>query len=130
MEDKNSTRTRIIGLRLTPEEYEKISQKWKTSTCRKLSDYVRHALFNKPIVATYRNRSTDDFMAEMIQLRKELNHIGNNFNQVVKRLHTLHQLAEFKGWMGAYELEKKALFLKMEEINNHIKKIAERWLQS
>jgi len=129
MERENSNRTRIIGLRLTTEEYAKIEKRWKASTCRKLSDYVRHNLFEKPVVSSYRNQSTDDFMAEMSQLRTELNHIGNNFNQAVKRLHTLSQIAEFKSWLIAYEVEKKPLFNKVDEIKKHIQKIAETWLQ-
>ena len=129
MERENSNRTRLIGLRLTPEEYAKIEKRWKASTCRKLSDYVRRSLFNKPIVTTYRNQSLDDFMSEMIRLRRELNAIGNNFNQTVKRLHTLQQIPEFKSWLVNYELEKKTLFNKMEEIKKHIQKIAETWLQ-
>ena len=129
MERENSNRTRIIGLRLTPEEYAKIEQKWKASTCRKLSDYVRHNLFEKPVTSYYRNQSLDEFMAEMVLLRNELNHIGNNFNQAVKRLHTLSQITEFRSWLIAYEVEKKTLFNKVDEIKKHVQKIAESWLQ-
>jgi hypothetical protein len=126
---ENSNRTRIIGLRLTPTEYAKIERKWKTSTCRKLSDYVRHNLFEKPVTSYYRNQSTDDFMAEMVLLRNELNHIGNNFNQAVKRLHTFNQIDEFRSWLIAYEVEKRILFNKVDEIKKHVQKIAESWLQ-
>jgi hypothetical protein len=126
---ENSNRTRIIGLRLTPAEYAKIERKWKASTCRKLSDYVRHNLFEKPVTSYYRNQSTDDFMSEMVLLRNELNHIGNNFNQAVKRLHTLNQISEFRSWLIAYEVEKKTLFNKVDEIKKHVQKIAESWLQ-
>ncbi|UCS95225.1 plasmid mobilization relaxosome protein MobC [Echinicola marina] len=129
MEGKRSNRTRIIGLRLTPGEYAKIEKKWQASTCRKLSEYVRHSLFEKPIVTTYRNQSADDFMAEMARLRQELNHVGNNFNQAVKKLHTLDGIAEFKRWLIAYEVEKKTLFNKVDEIKKHIQKMAEKWLQ-
>jgi len=129
MEAKNSSRSRIIGLRVTLKEYEQIEKKWKASTCRKLSDYVRRSLFEKPIVTTYRNQSLDDYMAEMMRLRNELNGIGNNFNQAVKRLHTLHQIAEFRSWIITYELEKKNLLNKVDEIKNHIQKVAEKWLQ-
>lgn len=125
----NSNRTRIIGLRLTTAEYAKIERKWKASTCRKLSNYIRHNLFEKPITSYYRNQSLDEFMAEMILLRNELNHIGNNFNQAVKRLHTLNQIAEFRSWLIAYEVEKKTLFNKVDEIKKHVQKIAESWLQ-
>lgn len=126
---ENSNRTRIIGLRLTPSEYAKIERKWKASTCRKLSDYVRHNLFEKPVTSYYRNQSLDEFMAEMVLLRNELNHNGINFNQAVKRLHTLNQITEFKSWLIAYEVEKKTLFNKVDEIKKHIQKIADSWLQ-
>ena len=125
----NSSRTRIIGLRLTPAEYAKIERKWKASTCRKLSDYVRHNLFEKPVTSYYRNQSLDEFMAEMVLLRNDLNHIGNNFNQAVKRLHTLNQIAEFRSWLIVWEVEKKTLFNKVDEIKKHVQKIAESWLQ-
>ena len=129
MEDKNSNRTKRIICRLTPGEYAKMEKKWKASTCRKLSDYIRRSLFEKPIVTTYRNSSQDDLMAELTKLRSELNAVGNNFNQVVKKLHTLQQIAEFKSWLIAYEVEKKILQNKLDEVRNNIKKILEIWLQ-
>jgi hypothetical protein len=130
MERENSNRTRIVGLRFTPDEYKKIERKWKTSTCRKLSDYIRKHLFDKPITTNYRNQSVDEFMSEIIRLRRDLNALGNNFNQAVKRLHTLQQIPEFKAWIISHELEKKILFNKVEEIKTHIQKISEKWLQS
>lgn len=130
MEAENSNRTRIIGLRLTPEEYAKIERKWKASTCRKLSDYVRKHLFDKSIVTTYRNQSLDDFMEETIVLHNELNAIGTNINQAVKKLHTLQQIPEFRNWIISFDLDKKILFNKVEEIKKHIQKISDKWLQS
>lgn len=118
-----------VKCRVTPAEYLKIHQKWKTSTCRKLSDYLRKKLFDKPLVATQRNASLDDFMIEMIKLRKELNALGNNFNQVVKKLHILRQLSEFQTWLIGYELEKRILFNKIDEVKKQINKIADKWLQ-
>ena len=130
MEAEKSNRTRIIGLRLTTEEYVKIERKWKASTCRKLSDYVRKHLFDKAIVTTYRNQSLDDFMEETIVLCNELNAIGKNINQAVKKLHTLQQIPEFRNWIISYYLDKKILFNKVEEIKKHIQKITDKWLQS
>ena len=130
MKRENSNRTRIVGLRFTPEEYAKIEKKWKASTCRKLSDYIRRHLFGKSINTTYRNQSLDDMIHEMTQLFRQLNGIGNNFNQAVKKLHTLNQIPEFKVWIISAELDKKILFDKMDEIKNYIQKISERWLRS
>lgn len=130
MERENSNRTRIVGLRFTAEEYAKIERKWKASTCRKLSDYIRKHLFNKPINTTYRNQSLDDMTLEMMLLYKQLNAIGNNFNQAVKKLHTLDQIPEFKVWIISSEQDKKNLLSKVEEIKICIQKISEKWLQS
>lgn len=107
MKEGKTNRTRIIGLRLTPEEYVQIEQKWKNTSCRKLSDYIRRHLFEKPIVTIYRSKSEDDAIEELSRLRTELNHIGNNFNQAVKRLNTLENSDQFKDWFTAYELEKE-----------------------
>ncbi|MEZ7499133.1 plasmid mobilization relaxosome protein MobC [Flavobacterium sp. Arc3] len=130
MEAENSNRTRIIGLRLTPDEYATIERTWKASTCRKLSNYVRKHLFDKSIVTTYRNQSLDDFMEETIILHNELNAIGTNINQAVKKLHTLQQIPEFRNWIISFDLDKKILSNKVEEINKHIQKISDKWLQS
>ncbi|AYN03595.1 plasmid mobilization relaxosome protein MobC [Flavobacterium sp. 140616W15] len=129
MEKKNSNRTRIVGLRFTPAEYTRIERKWKATTCRKLSEYIRKYLFDKPITTNYRNQSLDEFMFEIIRLRTELKALGNNFNQTVKKLHTLQQIPEFKTWVINHELERRILFNKVEEINRYIEKISRKWLQ-
>ncbi len=130
MEKGNSNRTRRVTLRLTEKEYAKIERKWKGSTCRKLSEYIRKHLFSKPITTYYRNQSLDEFMNEMIRLRNELHAIGNNINQAVKKLHTLQQISEFKNWIITNEIQQKILLNKEEEIKKHIQKITEKWLQS
>ncbi|WP_319005339.1 plasmid mobilization protein [Flavobacterium shii] len=130
MERENSNRTRIVGLRFTPEEYLKIERKWKASSSRKLSDYIRNHLFNKPITTNYRNKSLDEFMLEIIRLRGELSALGNNFNQVVKKLHTLDKIPEFKVWIISSEQDKKKLLDKVEEIKEYIQKFSARWLLS
>ncbi|OXG05329.1 hypothetical protein BC749_1239 [Flavobacterium araucananum] len=130
MERENSNRTRRIALRLTPEEYKKIEQKYKASTCRKLSDYLRKHLLDKSITTTYRNQSLDDFIEETVILRKELNAVGNNLNQAVKRLHTLQQIPEFKVWIISFEIDRRIINNKIDQIESHTSKITDKWLQS
>jgi len=129
MSKENNNRTKWLHLRLKPEEYAQLHQQFSKTTCRKLSDYARKILLHKPVTATYRNQSLDDFMAEMMRLRGELSSLGNNFNQAVKKLHTLVQLAEFRSWLITWELEKQILLDKVDEIKKSINKIADQWLQ-
>ena len=129
MREQKNNRTQWLHLRLKPEEYDKLHKAFKKTTCRKISDYSRKVLLGKPLIATYRNQSLDDFMTEMMQLRTELNSIGNNVNQAVKKLHTLQQIPEFRSWILTYEWEKRTLFKKVDEIKARINKIADQWLQ-
>lgn len=130
MREKKSNRTRIIGLRLTRDEYVAIEKRWKESTCRKLSDYVRNHLFNRSIVTTYRNLSLDASITELSLLRTELNRIGTNFNQSVRRLNSMKEIAEFRIWIARYEVEKTTIMNKIEDIKKHIHNLASTWSQS
>jgi hypothetical protein len=129
MNEKNTNRTRVVTFRLTTREYEKIEASFKTTTCRKLSDYMRYVLLEKKLTVFTRNKSMDDFMAELILLRNELNAIGNNYNQVVKRLHLLQTIPEFKTWLFINESAKENLVKKVDEIKLRINQFSDKWSQ-
>jgi hypothetical protein len=129
MEEKNDNRTKWLHLRLKPGEHEQIHRQFRQTTCRELSDYARKVLLQKPVTVNQRNQSLDDFMNEMMALRKELNSLGNNFNQAVKKLHSLSQIPEFRSWLITWELERKMLQNKVEEIRKKLTKIEAIWLQ-
>jgi hypothetical protein len=115
-------------VRFKPAELEQLESYFKSTTCRKLSDYVRRVLLKKPVVVKYRNQSADEFLSEMILLKKELNAIGNNFNQAVKKLHTLDNISEFKAWVIQNEANYQILFTKIKEIQNRMNQLYELWL--
>ena len=127
--DEKINRSKLLQVRLTPKELEKLSHKCSLSTSRKLSDYVRKKLLDKPIAVYTRNQSLDNFMTEMVALRNELNAIGNNYNQVVKRLHSLQHLEEIKTWLLLNESTKQILLKKVDEIKSKINQINTEWLQ-
>ncbi|TDH17781.1 plasmid mobilization relaxosome protein MobC [Segetibacter sp. 3557_3] len=118
-----------ISFRVQPEEYNQIHKHFASTTCRKLSDYARRVLLQKPVVVRYRNQSADEFLSAMIPLKNDLNALGNNFNQAVKKLHTLSQIHEYKAWILTYELDKKRLLEKVDEIKFQIQQIYDKWLQ-
>jgi len=126
---KTEKRTRKVTVRFTEKEYEKVDRKFKATTSSQLSHYIRSVLLEKPIVTKYRNQSLDAFMEEIILLRQELNAIGNNFNQAVKKLHTLHQIPEFRSWIVMNESTKQQLMTKIEFIQQRINQISDKWLQ-
>ena len=121
---------RIVAVRLTLDDFKKFEKAWKKTTCRKLSDYHRLLILKKPVTVIYRNQSMDDFMAELIQLRTELNAIGQNYNQVVKRLHTLDAVPDIQTWLLLHESARKILLDKVAEIKSKINQINDVWLAS
>jgi len=129
MENRQQKRTRIVAVRLTDQEYGLVEKKIQKTTAKKVSEYLRSILFGKTVTTVYRNQSIDDLMGELALLRQELNRIGVNFNQSVKKLHTLSDTADFKRWMMSHELEKRTLSNKIDEIKNQVLKIVQSWLR-
>lgn len=129
MSEQKNNRDKWLHIRLTLSEYKKITTGFSRSTKRKLSEYTRSILLDKPITVYTRNQSFDDFVAEMILLRYELKAIGNNFNQSVKKLHTASTDAEIKTWALLNENSKQNFFKKVYEINFKISQIADKWSQ-
>lgn len=127
MKEARSKRTKLITLRLTAAEYELLNSRFKATTCRKLSDYLRKVLLTGKVTVFTRNKSLDDFMTEMIELRNQLSAIGNNFNQAVHKLHILDKIPEFRQWILLNERDKGILMNKVDEIKNGINRFAEKW---
>lgn len=130
MSEQRTTRSKILQVRITPKEWDMINEKCSHSTCQKLSDYIRKKIFDKPITTYTRNQSLDDCMHELIRLKNELNAIGVNYNQVVKKMYTLDHMHEVKMWLLQHDHSEGLLSQKMNDINVQIAKINDAWLQS
>ena len=72
MKEKNKTPKEWISIRVKPEEYTIIYGFFTSTTCRKLSEYVRKVLLHKPVTVNYRNQSADEVLSALNQLKKEL----------------------------------------------------------
>lgn len=129
MKEKKSNRTRLVGIRLTPNEYANLEIKCSRTTCRKLSEFLRLLIFNRPVTVIERNGSQDTAIEELSVLREELNRLGNNFNQATKRLNAVNQISEFRNWIASFEQEKTLLLSVLQQIKSQTDKLADRWLQ-
>lgn len=129
MKEKNNKRNKWLHLRLTDKEYELIQEQFSQTTDLKVSDFARKKLLGKLMIGSYRDASMDALMEELIGLKNGLSAVGNNFNQAVKRLHTLSKIKEFEHWLVSYELDRRNLFRQVEQVQEFIKKMADKWLQ-
>jgi len=123
-------RTRIAAVRFTAAEYAALERRFKATTCRQMSEYLRNCLLHKPVTVKLRDASLDEFMLEFIRLRKELTALGNNFNQTVKKLHSLQQIPDFRQWVLDTDSQRERLLFQVSEIQKMTLKITQKWLQS
>jgi len=114
-----------ISFRVKPEEHRAIKGRFCKSNCRKLSDYARRVLMEKPVVIYYRNASAEEFLVSARAMVKQLNGIGNNFNQAVHKLHTLDTDRQFREWYLAWNIGRQTLQNRMDEIKELLQKIYE-----
>ena len=127
MEQKEPTRTKWLTVRMTEEEYQAVETLSRQTTCGSLSEYARKTLMGKPVILRYRNQSLDEFMTGMLRLQNDLKTIGSNFNQVVRRLHTLKHLPDIQQWILLNEQDKTRLFRQIETISSTITKAYQLW---
>jgi len=127
MEQKQSTRTKWLNIRMTEEEFQVIENLRRQSTTKSLSEYARKTLMGKPVVLRYRNQSLDDFMTGMLQLQKDLKVIRNDFDRVIRGLRPFRQMPEFQQWILLNEQDKTRLLRQIDTISNTITKSYELW---
>lgn len=130
MRDMDTGRNKVkwIHVRLSVQEYRIITNKTSNSTCRNMSQYLRSIIFERPIVTTYRNLSQDDMVQQMVLLNSELNAIGNNLNQITKKLHILRP-SEEQYWGLQFSSKAESILLKIAEVKDAVQEIGERWLR-
>ena len=129
MKDSKKIRCKWLTIRLTEDEEKKLFQLYSRTTSNGLSEYARDVLLRAPVTILYRNQTADEFLEEMLLLKKELNAIGNNFNQAVHKLHTLDHEPQIKAWAILNESIRRQFMKKVEEIREKLNQIYEQWSQ-
>src|ERR1044071_6374199 len=100
---ENEVRKIFVKVRMNADELKQLKKNQQQTTERNLSNYIRKVSLQKPVIVKYRNETADEFLKDMLLLKKELNTLGNNFNQAVKRLHLLEKIPEFRFWVTHYD---------------------------
>jgi hypothetical protein len=129
MSAEKINRERLLQVRLTSRRARKDTSQIFPIDLPEIERLCPQGFAGQTRYTNQRNQSLDDFMAEMILLRNELNAIGNNFNQTVKRLHALQQIDEIKTWLLLNETARQIITRKIDEIKSKINQIDSQWLQ-
>ena len=126
---ETEVRRHFVKTRMNDTELSLLLTLQQKTTEKDTSSYLRKVALQKPVTVKYRNQSADDFLKDMLNLKKELNAIGNNFNQAVHKLHILDKIPEFRVWVNQYDGLQKTLIIKVEEIKLRMNQLYEQWLQ-
>nr|WP_067059965.1 mobilization protein [Mucilaginibacter sp. L294] len=129
MKESNNIKNKWLHLRLSEAEYLLIEKAFSKTTEKKLSKYARNILLGKPMIAGYRNLSTEALIGEFTALLKTVNGIANNYNQTVHKLHTLDHVPQVKLWIENNRNGGEILLKSIREIKDMMNKITLQWLQ-
>jgi hypothetical protein len=129
MEEDNENRSKWIKVRLKPSEEELLNKRYKKSTFQNLSEFGRAMILGKPVTIIHRDKSMDEVLEELILLRRELNHIGNNLNQAVRNINSAHGLPDTRLWMNLLTIINGKLEPSINEIKERVNKYSDLWSQ-
>lgn len=127
---KTEIRDIMVMIRMNKTEYNALQILRKKSTERSNSTYLRKVGLMQPVTVIYRNGSADEYLSEMLQLKRKLNAIGNNFNQAVHKLHTLDKIPEFRKWILDYGQSHNLFMVKMGELLMRTNEVYQQWLHA
>ena len=125
---ESEVRSKMVVVRMNEAEINQLTKLQGKTTEKDTSSYLRKVALQKPVTVKYRNESADDFLLDMLLLKKELNAIGNNFNQAVHKLHLLDKIPEFRSWIQQYDSLHQLFISKTEQINFKVNELYEQWL--
>ncbi|MGX5690253.1 plasmid mobilization protein [Arcticibacter tournemirensis] len=129
MRKEDEKRSRIFLLRLKPKEFDTVNNDFKRTRFRSLSEYTRSMLLEKSITVLHRDAAMDEILEELILLRKEINFIGNNFNQAVRKLNSVSGMPEAKIWQSMLEVLRDQLEPSIRQIKDRINNYSDIWSQ-
>ena len=129
MAKQEDKRVRWKNVRFKPDEYELLEGRFKKTRFRKLSEYMRSVLLEKPITVNYRDKAMDEVLEELVLLRKELNAIGNNLNQAVYQINAAHGHADASLWANLLGVVNGKVEPAIVQIKERMNQYADLWSQ-
>lgn len=89
MKREKELKSRGLGVLITISEYNSLQEKFKSTTFKVFSDYIRALLRQEPVVKKYRNQSFDDILQALVKLKNEVEGVGRNFSDAIDTLKSL-----------------------------------------
>ncbi|MBS4064064.1 MAG: hypothetical protein KGZ74_05865 [Chitinophagaceae bacterium] len=127
--EKSTVRNKWVTVRMNEAEYQLLEKNRKRTTEKTNSNYLRKLALHEPVTKLVRNQSIDEMTLSLIAIKKEINCIGHNFNQVVHKLHTLDRIPEFRNWAEQYATTREHIQTQLTDLLVHAHQIIVQWSQ-
>lgn len=118
-----------ITIRFSDQERQLLNRRQQESTAGSISDYIRSVLLKGKITIRQRNDSLDRLINEFTQIRTQMQAVGNNFNQVVKRINQFKEPEAIVLWRASAEKYQQELLAKINSVEQRIEKAYKLWSQ-
>jgi hypothetical protein len=118
-----------IQTRVDEHTHAELLSKLKDSDCQNLSELTRRILSHQRIITFTKDVTWDQPMEELCLIRKEINAIGNNINQITRHFHTAPDHEKSQHLISAlaqYEQIKS----KTQQLLDLINPLAKKWLHA
>ncbi|TDE10732.1 hypothetical protein [Dyadobacter psychrotolerans] len=116
-----------IGIYLSAEQLKMLKSQFQSSTSRSFSSFLAKLLAEKPMVSTYRNKSVDDYLEELAELKDEFVRLTDLLDKAIAGLLDDREHVSESSLLHA-ELQKRQILKKLEQIEIHLTKITDQWL--
>jgi hypothetical protein len=126
---ESAVRRKMIVVRLNESEYDRLQTHLARTTEKTVAQYVRKLLLHQPVQVKYRNVSVDDFLRDVLELKRELIRSCEVYSKGVEKLQLLHHIPEFRYWLTHYEEGRITLLRQVEAIDHRMNLLYNLWLQ-
>lgn len=120
---------KIFSVRVSERFYNRLDEIRKNSNCQYIGEVARRILYREEIIWYHKDASMDSTIAELALIRKELNSIGININQVTRHFHSADTTNQKVFQALKIVEEYKKVGQKMERVMDVTSEITKKWLQ-
>lgn len=120
---------KIFSVRVSERFYNRLEEIKKNSNCQYIGEVARRILYREEIIWYHKDASMDSTIAELALIRKELNSIGININQVTRHFHSADTTNQKVFQALKIVEEYKKVGQKMERVMDVTSEITKKWLQ-
>jgi hypothetical protein len=121
--------TKIFSVRVSERFYNRLEEIKNNSNCQYIGEVARRILYREEIIWYHKDASMDSTVAELALIRKELNSMGVNINQVTRHFHSADTPNQKIFQALKIVEEYKKVGQKLERVMDVTSEITKKWLQ-